>query len=110
MGFAGGGIACSVMLSPVGLFFQTRGFKQSRAVVVITFTVTASLLTGVLVGLIVLNEPIPQDSTTFALWSASISSILISLLLLMERGASNDSDKKVDKAGELSSPKSLCVV
>jgi len=83
----GGGIACSFLLSPVGFFFQTRGFKRGRAVIVVTFTSLSSISTGLLVGLTVLNEPIPQSSTTFAAWCASIGLIVTSALLLMEGSA-----------------------
>jgi len=83
----GGGIACSVMLSPVGFFFQTRGFKRGSAVVVVTFTTLSSISTGLLVGLTVLNEPIPESSTTFVAWCASIGCIVTSALLVMQGSA-----------------------
>lgn len=83
----GGGIVCSLILSPIGFFFQTRGFKRGRAVSVVTFTTVSSISTGLLVGLTVLNEPIPPKTTTFFAWCASIGSIVTRVFLLMRGGA-----------------------
>jgi len=87
---AGGGIACSLLLSPAGFFFQTRGFKRGRAAIVVTFTTIASISTGLLVGLTVLSEPVPRNQAAFAAWCASIGSVVISVLCLMAGGAAAD--------------------
>ncbi|GBG65217.1 hypothetical protein CBR_g50008 [Chara braunii] len=55
------GIAFSISLSSGGFLCQTRGLKEGRAVVVSTCAAVASIVTGVLVGMVALGESLPQS-------------------------------------------------
>lgn len=91
--FAVGGIALSILLSSCGFFCQTRGMKGSRAVVVVTFTAISSISTGVLVGLVALNESVPEDSIVYVSWCVSIGSIMTGIMLLRRRSSIAVSDE-----------------
>ncbi|WIA24132.1 hypothetical protein OEZ85_013727 [Tetradesmus obliquus] len=55
------GVACSLGLSSAGFVLQTRGFKHGSALVVCTTAAAASIVAGVLVGLLALSEPLPAS-------------------------------------------------
>ncbi|KAK4755909.1 hypothetical protein SAY87_009666 [Trapa incisa] len=52
-------IAISISCSGTGFFYQTRGLKHGRAIVVSTCAAVASIVTGVLAGMIALGERLP---------------------------------------------------
>lgn len=55
------GILAGVCCSGGGFFCQTKGLKEGRAVVVSTCAAVASIVTGVLVGMLVLGETLPAS-------------------------------------------------
>ncbi|CAO1945249.1 unnamed protein product, partial [Urochloa humidicola] len=56
-------ISCSVCCSAVGFVYQTRGLKHGRAIVVSTCTSVASIVSGVVAGMIALDEHLPKAPT-----------------------------------------------
>lgn len=52
-------ISCSVACSAVGFIYQTRGLKHGRAIVVSTCTSVASIVSGVVAGMVALDEHLP---------------------------------------------------
>ncbi|ERN15356.1 probable magnesium transporter NIPA9 [Amborella trichopoda] len=52
-------ISISICCSGIGFFYQTRGLKHGRAIVVSTCAAVASILTGVLAGMLALGEQLP---------------------------------------------------
>lgn len=56
-------ISCSVGCSAVGFVYQTRGLKHGRAIVVSTCTSVASIVSGVVAGMIALDEHLPTAPT-----------------------------------------------
>ncbi|MED6219746.1 hypothetical protein PIB30_038575 [Stylosanthes scabra] len=53
-------IIISVFFSGSGLYYQTRGLKHGRAIIVSTCAAVASILTGVLAGMLALGERLPS--------------------------------------------------
>ncbi|KAK9131238.1 hypothetical protein Sjap_011725 [Stephania japonica] len=60
-------ISISACCSATGFIYQTRGLKHGRAVVVSTCAAVASILTGVLAGMLALGEQLPTAHTA-RLW------------------------------------------
>ncbi|KAK4783568.1 hypothetical protein SAY86_007942 [Trapa natans] len=54
-------IAISISCSRTRFFYQTRGLKHGRAIVVSTYATVASIVTGVLAGMIALGERLPTS-------------------------------------------------
>lgn len=52
-------VAISICCSGSGFFYQTRGLKHGRAIVVSTCAAVASIVTGVLAGMFALGERLP---------------------------------------------------
>lgn len=57
-------ISCSVACSAVGFVYQTRGLKHGRAIVVSTCTSVASIVSGVVAGMVALDEHLPTAPTS----------------------------------------------
>lgn len=53
-------ISISICCSATGFFYQTRGLKHGRAIVVSTCAAVASIVTGVLSGMLALGEDMPS--------------------------------------------------
>ncbi|XP_034683973.1 probable magnesium transporter NIPA9 isoform X1 [Vitis riparia] len=53
-------ISISICCSATGFIYQTRGLKDGRAIVVSTCAAVASILTGVLAGMLALGEQLPS--------------------------------------------------
>ncbi|KAK4760103.1 hypothetical protein SAY87_023234 [Trapa incisa] len=58
-------IAISISCSGTGFFYQTRGLKHGRAIVVSTCAAVASIVTGVLAGMIALGERLPTSLASY---------------------------------------------
>ncbi|XP_042498707.1 probable magnesium transporter NIPA9 isoform X1 [Macadamia integrifolia] len=53
-------ISISICCSATGFVYQTRGLKHGRAIIVSTCAAVASILTGVLAGMLALGEQLPS--------------------------------------------------
>jgi len=80
------GIALSACITAGGFFLQARGLKDGRAVVVCTYAAVSTIATGVLVGLVALAEPLPQSGPELCAWGLSLASIVVGVMLLVQRG------------------------
>ncbi|XP_030945109.1 probable magnesium transporter NIPA9 [Quercus lobata] len=69
-------ISISVCCSGTGFYYQTRGLKHGRAIVVSTCAAVASIVTGVLAGMLALGERLPSAPT-------ARFSLLLGWLLIM---------------------------
>ncbi|KAF3447551.1 hypothetical protein FNV43_RR12737 [Rhamnella rubrinervis] len=56
-------ISMSICCSGTGFYYQTRGLKHGRAIVVSTCAAVASIVTGVLAGMLALGEKLPSAPT-----------------------------------------------
>eukprot|EP00897_Mesotaenium_endlicherianum_P003171 jgi/Mesen1/2882/ME000175S02032 len=82
------GIAAGVSLSSSGFFFQTRGFKEGRAVVVSTCAAVAAIVTGVLIGMLALGEALPRSPSARFGRLASWCLIVAGIIILVNAGKS----------------------
>ena len=69
------GVLLSIVLTSCGFVAQTRGLKEGRAIVVVTYANMVALVVAVLFGVLALSEPLPTSAT-------GISGRLFSLCLL----------------------------
>ncbi|PON96001.1 Magnesium transporter NIPA [Trema orientale] len=70
-------ISISICCSGTGFYYQTRGLKHGRAIVVSTCAAVASIVTGVLAGMLALGERLPSAPT------ARLSLLLGWLLIIL---------------------------
>ncbi|KAF5726150.1 magnesium transporter NIPA9 [Tripterygium wilfordii] len=70
-------ISISICCSGTGFYYQTQGLKHGRAIVVSTCAAVASIVTGVLAGMLALGERLPSAP------SARLSLLLGWLLILI---------------------------
>ncbi|KAB1226282.1 hypothetical protein CJ030_MR1G003741 [Morella rubra] len=76
-------IGISVALSGVGFYYQTRGLKHGRAIVVSTCCAVASIVTGVLAGMLALGERLPSAPTARVLLLLGWWLIITGVILLV---------------------------
>ncbi|XP_044471644.1 probable magnesium transporter NIPA9 isoform X2 [Mangifera indica] len=69
-------ISISICCSGTGFYYQTRGLKHGRAIVVSTCAAVSSIITGVLAGMLALGERLPSAPTARL-------SLLLGWLLIM---------------------------
>ncbi|KAH9653290.1 putative magnesium transporter NIPA9 [Citrus sinensis] len=69
-------ISISICCSGTGFYYQTRGLKHGRAIVVSTCAAVASIVTGVVAGMLALGERLPSAPT-------ARFSLLLGWLLIM---------------------------
>lgn len=78
------GILAGVCCSAGGFFCQTKGLKEGRAVVVSTCAAVASIVTGVLVGMVVLGEALPVSSFRRLFLLIGWLLIILGVIILMD--------------------------
>jgi len=76
-------IAISVAFSGTGFYYQTRGLKHGRAIVVSTCAAVASIVTGVLAGMLALGERLPSAPTARVSLLLGWLLIIIGVILLV---------------------------
>ncbi|KAH1252628.1 putative magnesium transporter NIPA9 [Glycine max] len=79
-------IIISVCSSGTGFYYQTRGLKHGRAIVVSTCAAVASILTGVLAGMLALGERLPSAPKArflLLLGCCSMLLIIVGVILLV---------------------------
>ncbi|XP_057855750.1 probable magnesium transporter NIPA9 isoform X2 [Cryptomeria japonica] len=77
------GIAISICCSGSGFFYQTKGLKHGRAIVVSTCAAVSSIVTGVVVGMFALGEMLPVAPFSRILLVLGWSLIIIGVVVLM---------------------------
>ncbi|MCO5580635.1 hypothetical protein L7F22_034505 [Adiantum nelumboides] len=78
------GILAGLCCSASGVFCQTKGLKDGRAVVVSTCAAVASIITGVTIGMVVLGETLPVSSfRQFCLFIGWLL-IILGVIILMD--------------------------
>ncbi|KAI4337154.1 hypothetical protein L6164_015602 [Bauhinia variegata] len=76
-------IMISVCCSGTGFYYQTRGLKHGRAIVVSTCAAVASILTGVLAGMFALGERLPSAPKARFLLLVGWLLIILGVILLV---------------------------
>ncbi|XP_020212387.1 probable magnesium transporter NIPA9 [Cajanus cajan] len=76
-------IMISVCSSGTGFYYQTRGLKHGRAIVVSTCAAVASILTGVLAGMLALGERLPSAPNARLLLLLGWLLIIFGVILLV---------------------------
>lgn len=76
------GLLGSVFLSSTGFVLQTMGLKEGSTVVVCTCAAVSSMITGVLVGMIGLAEPLPDGNTAMLIRLSSWTAVLVGVISL----------------------------
>ncbi|KAG5034084.1 hypothetical protein AAZX31_04G051800 [Glycine max] len=76
-------IIISVCSSGTGFYYQTRGLKHGRAIVVSTCAAVASILTGVLAGMLALGERLPSAPKARFLLLLGWLLIIVGVILLV---------------------------
>ncbi|XP_052208771.1 probable magnesium transporter NIPA9 isoform X2 [Diospyros lotus] len=76
-------ISISICCSGAGFFYQTRGLKHGRAIVVSTCAAVASIVTGVLAGLLALGERLPAAPVSRLLLLLGWMLIILGVVLLV---------------------------
>ncbi|CAN1217621.1 Probable magnesium transporter NIPA9 [Linum perenne] len=76
-------ISISVCCSGIGFYYQTTGLKHGRAIVVSTCAAVASIVTGVLAGMLALGERLPSAPAARISLLLGWLLIVVGLLLLV---------------------------
>jgi len=80
------GVLLSIILTSFGFVAQTRGLKEGRAIVIVTYANLVALLVALLFGVLALSEPLPQSSTGIAGRLASLCLLGAGSFLLQDAG------------------------
>ncbi|KAK6927263.1 hypothetical protein RJ641_005854 [Dillenia turbinata] len=83
-------ISISMCCSGSGFYYQTRGLKHGRAIVVSTCAAVASIVTGVLAGMIALGEHLPSAPTSRVIMLVSSKRLLRFLPRSLQHPAQNN--------------------
>lgn len=76
-------ISISICCSATGFVYQTRGLKHGRAIVVSTCASVASIITGVLAGMLALGEKLPSAPLSRILLLLGWLFIIVGVILLV---------------------------
>ncbi|KAI6679931.1 hypothetical protein NL676_033812 [Syzygium grande] len=76
-------IGISISCSGTGFFYQTRGLKHGRAIVVSTCAAVASIVSGVLAGMLALGEKLPSAPVARLLLLLGWLLIIVGVILLV---------------------------
>ncbi|XP_030452599.1 probable magnesium transporter NIPA9 isoform X2 [Syzygium oleosum] len=76
-------IGISISCSGTGFFYQTRGLKHGRAIVVSTCAAVASIVSGVLAGMLALGEKLPSAPAARLLLLLGWLLIIVGVILLV---------------------------
>ena len=76
------GLTASIVLSGTGFVLQTCGLKEGSTVIVCTCVAVTSMVTGVVVGLLGLNEALPSSLLSASVRLCSWNMILIGVVVL----------------------------
>ncbi|KAG9145589.1 hypothetical protein Leryth_021547 [Lithospermum erythrorhizon] len=76
-------ISISICCSGSGFVYQTRGLKHGRAIVVSTCAAVASIVTGVLAGMLALGEKLPSAPMARLLLLLGWLCIILGVVLLV---------------------------
>ncbi|XP_077210567.1 magnesium transporter, putative (DUF803) isoform X2 [Tasmannia lanceolata] len=76
-------MSISICCSGTGFVYQTRGLKHGRAIVVSTCAAVASIVTGVLAGILALGEQLPSSSLARLLLLLGWLLIIAGVILLV---------------------------
>ncbi|WOK99177.1 putative magnesium transporter NIPA9 [Canna indica] len=76
-------ISISICCSASGFIYQTRGLKHGRAIVVSTCAAVASIVTGVLAGMLALGEHMPSSPIARMALSLGWLFIILGVILLV---------------------------
>lgn len=87
----GVGLAGAALFTTTGFFFQTRGFRQGRAVVVGTWAGVVALASAVIAGTVALGEPLPPSAARRILRVTSFAVIALGAVLMAGQADGCDS-------------------
>ncbi|KAG7037709.1 putative magnesium transporter NIPA9, partial [Cucurbita argyrosperma subsp. argyrosperma] len=76
-------ILISICCSATGFYYQTRGLKHGRAIVVSTCAAVASIITGVVAGMLALGEELPSSPTARLFLLLGWLLIIVGVILLV---------------------------
>jgi drug/metabolite transporter (DMT)-like permease len=76
------GLLGSIFLSSIGFVLQTMGLKEGSTVVVCTCAAVSSMVTGVLIGMIGLAEPLPDGKSALLIRITSWAAVLVGVIAL----------------------------
>ncbi|XP_022754671.1 probable magnesium transporter NIPA9 isoform X2 [Durio zibethinus] len=76
-------VSISICCSGTGFYYQTRGLKHGRAIVISTCAAVASIVTGVLAGMLALGERLPSAPVARLSLLLGWSFIMMGVILLV---------------------------
>ncbi len=94
------GVVCSLCATSFGLMLQTRGMKDGRAVVILTYANAWAILVAVLFGVFALNEPLPEGTAAFAARFLSVALVIAGTMLLLEEKGTTPVEEELGETVE----------